>query len=210
MKKINKLHPSGSLKTILTLISFTAFFFGAGNSLNAQQVTGPDLVCTTAQYTINCGCTPTWSSSSNLTLVSGQGTYTATFSANGSGLATVTATWCGGSYSDIKDDIWVGPPTAPIFVTNEAYFWGYSGTWISDFTVYPYTTLAEQSAWSNIYGGDDSYYFGQNYWQLYFTYEGLYQIWATNENTCGESDAVNMYYLGPRSGIEFGYDVFDE
>ena len=161
------------IKIIFIVILLVAFISGFENKLDAQTVSGPTLVCTSAQYTINCGCTPTWTCSSNLALTSGQGTTTATFSANGSGNGWVKATWC--TYYSNQLDVWIGPPEPPLWVTNEAYFWGIAGTWISDFTVY-HTLPAKQEAVSNIYGADDSYYFGQNYWQLYFEYVGLYQI----------------------------------
>ena len=189
------------------MILLSIFFFGIGNNLNAQTVTGPTLVCTTAQYSINVGCTPTWTCSSNLNLTSGQGTTTATFSVNGSGYGWVKATWCS-IYSHTLQ-VFIGPPDPPTYVTNEAYYWGIAGTWMSAFTVY-HTVPALQQPFSNIYSADDSYYYGQNYWHLYFEYAGLYQIWATNSNACGESNAVYMYYLGPEDGIEFGYSVYDE
>lgn len=209
MKKINDLHTDRKFKTILSLILLVVLSFSAGNKLNAQTVSGPTLVCTTAQYTVNCYCTVTWTCSSELTLISGQGTTTATFSANDNGLGWVKAKW--GTEPDAEDDqdVWVGPPNPPIYVTSETYTYGYAGNWYS-FTIYPYNPNQYSEAVDNIYGGDDTYDFGGNYWSIYFEYEGLYQIWATNSNTCGESDPVYMYYLGPREGIEFGFDIFDE
>ena len=207
MRKINVQCSVFKIKTIFLLILLVALIYGFENKLNAQTVSGPTLVCTTAQYTVNCYCTVTWTCSSNLTLTSGQGTTTATFSANGGGDGWVKAQWGPESLDDHA--VWVGPPDPPIYVTSETYTYGYTGNWYS-FTIYPYNPNHISQPVDNIYGGDDTYDYGGNYWSIYFEYEGLYQILATNSNTCGESDPVYMYYLGPREGIEFGFDIFDD
>ena len=55
----------------------------------------------------------TWQAGSNLTLVSGQGTSTATFkgSGNGKGVVKATVTYDGVSYPIENSDVWVGAPT---------------------------------------------------------------------------------------------------
>ena len=58
--------------------------------------------------------TVTWQAGSNLTLVSGQGTSTATFkgSGNGKGVVKATVSYDGVSYPIENSDVWVGPPMA--------------------------------------------------------------------------------------------------
>lgn len=120
MKKSNYSKSFCRFRIIFLLILLVAFISGFENRLNAQpEVSGPTLVCTSAQYTINCGCTPTWRCSSNLTLTSGQGTTTATFSANGNGIGWVKATWCD-IYSD-DQNIWIGPPIIDYVVDEGKY-----------------------------------------------------------------------------------------
>jgi hypothetical protein len=213
MKHIINFYRTGKLKIPPLLILVVTFSFAFGIKVKADfSLTGPTLICTSGQYTVQNYNNETlvWSSSSNLTLTSTQGQNPATFTATGTGNATVTATiTCCGTQYVRSVTLWIGPPSPPLYVTNEAYYMGIAGTWISSFTVY-HNAPAYQEAVSNIYGGDDSYYYGQNYWSLYFQYEGLYQIWATNSNTCGESDEVYMYYLGPEEGKTYGYSVYDE
>lgn len=57
----------------------------------------------------------TWQAGSNLTLVSGQGTSTATFkgSGNGKGVVKATVTYDGIDYPIENSDVWVGVPPVP-------------------------------------------------------------------------------------------------
>jgi len=78
------------------------------------------IVCNdkTISYTLNNfypKATITWQAGSNLTLVSGQGTASATFkgSGNGKGVIKATITYNGQSYSLENSDVWVGVPPVP-------------------------------------------------------------------------------------------------
>lgn len=187
-----------------------------GLNLNAQvgDITGPTLVCSSsAQYSISVpsGCTVVWDASGIVQESSPPYSNPATFSITGNGSGNIVAVVYNNMDVIIGGDdldIWAGPPDPPDFVTSETYTYGYVDNWYS-FTISPYNSNQESQAVDNIYGADDSYDYGQNYWSLYFAYEGPYQIWATNSNTCGESDAVYMYYLGPEQGIEFGWSVYE-
>ncbi|EGK01684.1 MULTISPECIES: T9SS type A sorting domain-containing protein [Dysgonomonas] len=63
----------------------------------------------------------TWQSSTNMTLVSGQGTPNATFRASGNGYGTAKATviYDGVSYQLENSQVWVGKPLTPIIRGNE-------------------------------------------------------------------------------------------
>lgn len=69
-------------------------------------------------YSINAisGAVIAWEAVDNMTLVSGQGTATATFKASSNGYATVkaTVTYGGKSYTVENSDVWVGKPQTPI------------------------------------------------------------------------------------------------
>ena len=87
-------------------------------------VTGPSTVCTTnATFTLNNrppGTTVSWTNSSNLTYVSGQGTDNYTVQAANStisGMSWVKAIVNSGCGNDtIKKDVWVGNPATPTII----------------------------------------------------------------------------------------------
>ncbi|HOU03299.1 MAG TPA: hypothetical protein PLA79_12495, partial [Bacteroidales bacterium] len=56
--------------------------------------------------------------------------------------------------------------------------------------------------------GTSLWYDYQNYFQIYFEYAGHYEIWATFENACGESDPVYLNYEGPYS-YSTGYEILE-
>ena len=99
------------------------------------SITGCSNVCSTESYSIQnfpYGSTVVWSTSnSNLTIVSGQGTGTATFQKNANGACVVTAQVSFGSSTlDLTKDVWAGVPSAPtilgwpntnMFLANSQY-----------------------------------------------------------------------------------------
>lgn len=86
------------------------FITETGNNITFvvnQSITGPDLICDQASYTIEnlpANISVQWSTNnSNLTLVSGQGTATAVFHKNGNGECTVKASIANGAMNLEKE-----------------------------------------------------------------------------------------------------------
>jgi hypothetical protein len=125
MKKGYALQSFSRFKTILLLTLICILSCAFGNRLKADySVTGPALLCTSGVYTVQnyTNETPVWSSSSNLTLTSTQGQNPATFSANGNGLGSVTATiTCCGNQFVKSVTVWVGPPVIDYVVDEGKY-----------------------------------------------------------------------------------------
>jgi hypothetical protein len=121
-------------------------------------------------------------------LTSGQGTPTATFSANGNGSGWVKASaYYEGSwhYSD-PYAIWVGPPVISAIVPETGEY-GYPGNSYS-FSLWPaYYDLSEPE-----YYVDASpayvWYCYQSYTMIYFEDPGWYYIYVEASNSCGTDD----------------------
>ena len=82
------------------------------------SIAGSSLICSTESFTIQnlpSGATVQWSASnSKLSLVSGQGTGTATFQKVSNGACTITAqVTLGTTTVSFTKDVWAGTPTAP-------------------------------------------------------------------------------------------------
>jgi len=215
MKHIINFYRSGKLKIPPLLMLIVTFSFAFGVRVKADfSLTGPTLICTSGQYTVQNYSNETlvWSSSSNLTLTSTQGQNPATFSANGSGTGWVKATiTCCGKQYNLPIGVWIGPPADPTGVSSESGMWGYAGNSYS-FAVWPYDPYDEQEPDPILYvdpeEGTSLWYDYQNYFQIYFEYAGHYKIWATFENACGESDPVYLNYEGPYS-YSTGYEILE-
>ena len=99
-------------------------------------LSGSSIVCGTGTYTIQnlpTGTSVQWSTSnSNLSIISGQGTSSATFQKNANGACVITAqvNIGGTSTMNLTKNVWVGTPTAPsisgwpntnLFLANSQY-----------------------------------------------------------------------------------------
>lgn len=93
---------------------------GVGNMQYQYSISGSSLVCDQVTYTIenlgnlSPGATAQWSSSSNITRVSPQGSNSCVFLRNGSGSGWIEATIITGSGDSIslpRNTVWVGVPT---------------------------------------------------------------------------------------------------
>ena len=106
---------------------------GVGNAFqNASSITGPINVCSSGvSFTVNnlpVGATISWSTTSNITRNSSQGSNPCTFSANGNGTGWIRATIvlpgnCGNP-TMIQNDVQVGNPTLTnndVFVRDSYY-----------------------------------------------------------------------------------------
>ena len=86
--------------------------------IRTPQITGSSIICSTAIYTIQnlpSSASVQWSvSNSNLSLISGQGTGTATFQKNANGSCVITAqVTIGTTTLNLTKNVWAGTPTAP-------------------------------------------------------------------------------------------------
>ena len=85
------------------------------------SISGSSIVCSTAAYTIYdlpSGASVQWSTSnSNLSIISGQGTTTATFQKNANGACVITAQVSIGSFTQtVTKNVWAGIPAAPTII----------------------------------------------------------------------------------------------
>ena len=99
------------------------------------SISGSSLICSTATYTLQklvSGATVVWSTSnSNLSIISGQGTSSATFQKNSNGACAITAQISIGSFTQtVTKNVWAGSPAAPsisgwpntnLFLANSQY-----------------------------------------------------------------------------------------
>ena len=205
MKKNNYSQLICRIKIPLSLILFWIFFIAFEANLIAQfSVTGPTLICTSGQYTVqNYGNeTLVWSSTSNLTLTSTQGQNPATFAANGSGNGTITATiTCCGSSTPYLIYVWVGPPEIGYVAAEGKYpeqhlydcsFWpapyDISDPEYSLEVDYPGEVWVCEDGWADVYLPGDP---------------AGYSFLLTSTNTCG-SDYLVFYFE------EIWYDKKDD
>ena len=98
-------------------------------------IAGDDIICSYKDYYIQnlpSGASVQWSvSNSNLSIISGQGTGTATFQKNSNGACVITAQVSIGSFTQtVTKNVWAGSPTAPtilgwpstnMFLANSQY-----------------------------------------------------------------------------------------
>ena len=105
------------------------------SGISPLSISGSNHVCSTATYTISnliSGASVVWSASnSNLSIISGQGTSTATFQKNANGSCVITAQVSfGTSTLNFTKNVWAGTPTAPtilgwpntnLFLANSQY-----------------------------------------------------------------------------------------
>lgn len=190
MKQINDLQPTSRIKIVLSLILLCAFSLGFGGRLYAElEVSGPTLLCisTSGQYTANCQCAVTWTCSSNLTLTSGQGTQTATFSgtANGSGWVKARAFYDGDWHESDQYSVWIGPPVITYIVceTGEPGTAGSS----SSFSLWPAYYDISQPQYNVDASPATVWYNYQSYTMIYFPYPDTYYISVEIYNTCGSN-----------------------
>jgi hypothetical protein len=212
MKKFNDLHTDCKFRIFFSLNLLVVLFVGMGVSIKAQvgEISGPAIVCSSsAQYSLSVppGCTVVWYASDNVQETSLPYSNPATFSSTGNGVGTIEAHVYDNMDSRIAiryKSLWSGIPEAPWAVSSETAVYGYAGNWYG-FAVWPPNQY--QQAVPVLHGGDDVYYYGNDYFRLYFGYSGLYQVWATYENTCGESGSTYLIYGGPYEGPEYGFEV---
>ena len=119
------------------------------------SVSGSSLICSTESFTIQnlpSGATVQWSASnSKLSLVSGQGTGTATFQKVSNGACTITAqVTIGTTTLSFTKDVWAGTPTAPtvtgwphtnLFMENTQYNFGANGNSLAQILEYQWTVI---------------------------------------------------------------------
>ena len=91
------------------------------NGVYPLSISGSSLVCSTATYTLQklvSGATVVWSTSnSNLSIISGQGTSSATFQKNSNGACVITAQISIGSFTQtVTKNVWAGIPAAPTII----------------------------------------------------------------------------------------------
>ncbi|HOU03287.1 MAG TPA: hypothetical protein PK719_05075 [Bacteroidales bacterium] len=185
MKKNNDLRPTSErLKIILHLIFLVSFCVAFGPILNAQlEISGPSLLCTSGQYYLNCECSITWSCTSNLTMTSQQGSNPCTFSANGNGLAIITATiYCGGT-QHAYDTVWVGTPIIEDVVDEGKY----PSQHLYDCSFWPaYYDISEPEYSLDVDYPGEVWYCDQSWAQVYLPGDpSEYSFLLISTNTCG-------------------------
>lgn len=178
-------------KVTLSMILLFFFILGFSGKLNAQyiHVSGPTLVCVSSsgQFTADCQCTVTWTCSSNLTLISGQGTPTATFSgnSNGSGWVIASAFINGSETSSNPYYVWVGPPVL-YSINCETEEPGTAGS-SSSFSLWSeYSTISLPQYYVDASPATVWYNY-QAYTMIYFPYPDTYYISVEVYNTCGSN-----------------------
>lgn len=180
--------------------------YGPGESASTSRTTlsptlsGTTPLCASTNYTFSINdCPPnngiTWTKSSNINYVSGQGTqsFVVNTSSSGSGWIKATFTPSSGSCSQIilQYNVWLGPPSVTISGPTE----GYIG---NSYTFYEYpvgNSTASSFDWSLTppYDGNNIYNYG--YWAnaAFYGYPGYFQIGCTPTNSCGTGSMATTY-----------------
>lgn len=169
--------------------------------LPEYTIQGADILCNTSQtYSLNENVAATWTHSSNIMLLSGQGTSSANFRAIGSGPGWIKATIsipneCGGSLVLTKDV--QGPTTANFVIESYPSCGGLYDviTFVAeisgvtyDWTVNGGTLLGGQGTQS-IYARMDS------------QYSMAVHCYVTGTGACGSPSGVSSNYISPCYGF---------
>lgn len=156
------------------------------------------------------GSTITWSGIQNMTLVSGQGTKTATFKASGNGYAKVKATinYNGENYTAENSYVWVGAPPKPTGIL------GIPSTGIQTNSIYNLTVKdfahpgVEKFHWNSLANDGKPGYsrlVANNYMATLYTGSNNNQLAimlsVRAENKCGNSAFYILPVTGSGSGI---------
>ena len=134
--------------------------YGCINAFAAVQraaggpITGPSTLCSTgASYSLPFlnGLSVSWNRSTNINMVSQQGSNPCTFSTNGNGngwIEAVISTTCNNTVTLPRQTVWVGPPTAPSDIFGIQNGWEFWSETNYDFTVNSaYVQNANQYNW---------------------------------------------------------------
>jgi hypothetical protein len=184
MEKRNYSQVVGEIKIVFPILLTFFLSIAYGSVLNAQlDITGPSLLCTSGQYTLNCECSITWSCTSNLTMTSQQGSNPCTFSANGNGMAIITATINCGGIQNAYDTVWVGPPIIE-YVAPEGK---YPEQYLYDCSFWPaYYDISEPEYSLDVDYPGEVWYCDMSWAQVYLPGDPSgYSFLLTSTNTCG-------------------------
>ncbi len=173
--------------------------YRAVSAITGGPISGDRLICTSPNKTFTynnrpSGTTITWTKSSNLEYVSGQGTNNYTVRAYGwaSGPGWGKAT-LNSSDEGLKYEVWVGPPALEVTGPDEGYTYN-TYTFYAD-PIGPYSNSSNYNWVLNPLYGNHVYNYG-DYADIAFydPYEG-YQVLSRAQNTCGTGDYAvwNIY-----------------
>lgn len=146
------------------------------------------------------GATITWQAGANMTLISGQGTATATFKAasNGYGTVKATVTYDGKSYTDENSTVKVVDPNAPVITTDFSKFFAgnhYSAYLFDTMPGYKYTWSI--SGATIISSTDNSIYFKVGNFDL----DASVLITVTTQSGKRISKSIPVKGLGGGGGV---------
>lgn len=177
-------------------------FENKGLSTDSIRIYGPKTVCDNATYTIEnlpMGATVEWKSSSNLTLVSGQGNTNGVFEKNGDGLCIIEASIMTDSEPFTLNplEVWCGVPSVSPISGTQHFPEGGMGS---------YTVEIEHS-------GDLLYYWsvspsvpisfsGKHAYIVFPAENGDFQITLTVINCCGSTRVHHFVSTGEYEPFE--------
>ncbi|MDR1091321.1 MAG: S8 family serine peptidase [Prevotella sp.] len=157
------------------------------------------------------GTTINWQSTSTMTLVSGQGTPTATYQSSSNSYNTVkaTITYNGNSYTVESSQVWVGAPATPDIQNSSELDPAYTANTLYNFSVSK--NLGDIVNWrvegnAQLIGKSDGEYYSSlsiKTGKLSLRDEySIFRIYATSQNKCGASLEVEkeIYFYPIGSG----------
>ena len=155
------------------------------------QLSGSSIVCGTGTYTIQnlpTGTSVQWSTSnSNLSIISGQGTSSATFQkvANGACVITAQVNIGGTSTMNLTKNVWAGTPTAPTIIG-----WPHTNLFLanSEYQLYASTSSLAQASeyqWDVVRGATITSGANTNGPTFMINSSGTVRIGVRAKNACG-------------------------
>ena len=155
------------------------------------QLSGSSIVCGTGTYTIQnlpTGTSVQWSTSnSNLSIISGQGTSSATFQkvANGACVITAQVNIGGTSTMNLTKNVWAGTPTAPTIIG-----WPHTNLFLanSEYQLYASTSSLAQASeyqWDVVRGATITSGANTNGPTFMINSSGSVRIGVRARNACG-------------------------
>jgi len=168
-------------------------------STKTTYISGQSLICNSANYTLCIqDCPPnngiTWTKSSNINYVSGQGTENFVINSSSSGSGWVKATFTPSSGNcgimELLFGVWFGPPVVTISGPSEGYL-GNSYTFYEN----PVAGSPTSFEWTLNPPYDGNNIYNYDYWAnaAFYGYPGYFQIGCTPSNSCGTGSMATTY-----------------